>query len=154
MDKPTEEPGWRGPRAWKAMGRAARLSGRANCFGRCATLQPVVRAPVVCRRPLSGWTSPTMSDPVVSPHPVLPDPGCLHASGKAGRLGPTHILILLIAVLVLGSGLLLLGIPLSSIFALLGGCGAIGTATLTAVGGGRRLVTALAETAVRSSAGK
>ncbi|MER8159954.1 hypothetical protein [Streptomyces sp. NPDC094472] len=63
-------------------------------------------------------------------------------------------MILLITVLVLGSGLFLLGTSPSSIFLLFGGCGAIGAASLTVIGGGRRLVTVLAETAVRSSTSK
>ncbi|MFE2716977.1 hypothetical protein ACFXKI_34745 [Streptomyces mirabilis] len=74
--------------------------------------------------------------------------------GAAGRFGPTHALILLIAVLGLGSALFLAGTPLQTVFELLGGCGAIGAATLTAAGGGRRLMTVFVETAVRSSAAK
>ncbi|WP_406165084.1 hypothetical protein OIE52_50495 [Streptomyces canus] len=73
--------------------------------------------------------------------------------GTAGRFGPTHALILLIAFLGLGSGLFLAGTELQTVFALLGGCGAIGAATLTAAGGGR-LISVLAEAAVRSGAGK
>ncbi|MGW7465334.1 hypothetical protein ACWGJT_11610 [Streptomyces xantholiticus] len=75
-------------------------------------------------------------------------------AGAARRFGPTHALILLIAVLGLGSTLFLVGTPLDTVFALLGGCGAIGAATLAAAGGGRRLVTVLVEAAVRSSAAK
>ncbi|MDQ1013205.1 hypothetical protein QFZ82_007690 [Streptomyces sp. V4I23] len=75
-------------------------------------------------------------------------------AGATGRFGPTHALILLIAILGLGSTLFLVGTPLDTVFALLGGCGAIGAATLTAAGGGRRLVTVLVEAAVRSSAAK
>jgi hypothetical protein len=74
--------------------------------------------------------------------------------GAAGRFGPTHALILLIAVLGLGSGLFLAGTELETVFALLGGCGAIGAATLTAAGGGRRLMSLFVEAAVRSGAGK
>ncbi|GGT54719.1 hypothetical protein GCM10010271_68230 [Streptomyces kurssanovii] len=74
--------------------------------------------------------------------------------GATGRFGPTQAVILLIAVLGLGSTLFLAGTPLDTVFALLGGCGAIGAATLTAAGGGRRLVTVLVEAAVRSSAAK
>jgi hypothetical protein len=37
---------------------------------------------------------------------------------------------------------------------LLGGCGAVGAATLAAAGGGRRLMAVLVEAAVRSGAGK
>jgi hypothetical protein len=70
------------------------------------------------------------------------------------RFGPTHALILLIAVLGLGSALFLAGTPLPSVFALLGGLGAIGAATLTAAGGGRRLMAVFVEAAVRSGAGK
>jgi hypothetical protein len=74
--------------------------------------------------------------------------------GAAGRFGPTHALILLIAFLGLGCGLFLAGAELDTVLTLLGGCGAIGAATLTAAGGGRRLMTVLVETAVRSGAGK
>ncbi|MFG2683967.1 hypothetical protein OIA45_40500 (plasmid) [Streptomyces chartreusis] len=88
--------------------------------------------------------------PVPRPATAAPACGC----GAAGRFGPTHALILLVAVLGLGSGLFLAGTQLSIVFALLGGLGAIGAATLTAAGGGRRLVTVLIEAAVRSSAGR
>ncbi|MFJ2217965.1 hypothetical protein ACIQVO_38150 [Streptomyces sp. NPDC101062] len=70
------------------------------------------------------------------------------------RLGPTHALILLIVFLALGTVLFLRGTPTGDIMALLGGCGAIGAATLAAAGGGRRLMAVLVETAVRSGAGK
>ncbi|MFK0143278.1 hypothetical protein [Streptomyces murinus] len=76
------------------------------------------------------------------------------AAGTAGRFGPTHALILLVAVLLLGSGLFLAGTPLKTVFALLGGLGAIGAATLTAAGGGRRLAVVLIEAAVRCGTGK
>ncbi|MFE2463701.1 hypothetical protein [Streptomyces sp. NPDC059402] len=72
----------------------------------------------------------------------------------AGRLGPTHTLILLIAFLALGTVLFLKDTPISDILILLGGCGAIGAATLAAAGGGRRLMAVLVEAAVRSGAGK
>jgi len=85
---------------------------------------------------------------------AVPAESGVRPAGSAGRFGPTHALILLIAVLVLGCGLFFAGAPLETVFALLGGCGAIGVATLTAAGGGRRLVTVLAEAAVRSGAGK
>ncbi|KUL27326.1 hypothetical protein [Streptomyces regalis] len=102
------------------------------------------------------------------PHPAGPAPACTCApaaeapapadggepDGAAGRFGPTHALILLIAVLGLGSGLFLAGTKLETVFALLGGCGAIGAATLTAAGGGRRLMSILVEAAVRSGTGK
>ncbi|EGX56736.1 MULTISPECIES: hypothetical protein [Streptomyces] len=102
-------------------------------------------------------------------HPAGPAPACTCAptapkapepagggepDGAAGRFGPTHALILLIAVLGLGTGLFLAGTELETVFALLGGCGAIGAATLTAAGGGRRLMSVLVEAAVRSGAGK
>ncbi|MGW7469297.1 hypothetical protein ACWGJT_32680 [Streptomyces xantholiticus] len=83
--------------------------------------------------------------------PASPPPA---AVAPAGRLGPTHALILLIAFLALGTVLFREGTPLGDIFALLGGCGAIGAATLAAAGGGRRLVAVLVEAAVRSAAGK
>lgn len=91
------------------------------------------------------------------PPPTTTTPTTSYGSereGTAGRFGPTHALILLITFLGLGCGLLLAGIELRTVFALLGGCGTIGAATLTAAGGGRRLMTALVETAVRSGAGK
>ncbi|MGA5264798.1 hypothetical protein ACPCI0_31845 [Streptomyces griseoincarnatus] len=80
--------------------------------------------------------------------------GSSEPDSTAGRFGPTHALILLIAFLGLGTGLFLAGTELQTVFALLGGCGAIGAATLTAAGGGRRLISVLAEAAVRSGAGK
>jgi hypothetical protein len=70
------------------------------------------------------------------------------------RLGPTHALILLIVFLGAGCGLFLAGTPLTVVFALLSGLGAIGAATLAAAGGGRRLAAVLIEAAVRSGAGK
>ena len=104
------------------------------------------------------------------PHPAGTAPACTCApasaaiapvptgggepDGAAGRLGPTHALILLIAVLGLGCGLVLAGTELETVFALLGGCGGIGAATLTAAGGGRRLMSLFVEAAVRSGAGK
>jgi hypothetical protein len=103
------------------------------------------------------------------PHPAGPVPACTCApataeapasagggepEGAARRFGPTHTLILLIAFLGLGSGLFLAGTELDTVFALLGGCGAIGAATLTAAGGGRRLMGVFVEAAVRSGAGK
>lgn len=93
--------------------------------------------------------------PCASPAPHAPQPaGSGEPDGAAGRFGPTHALILLIAVLGLGTGLFLAGTELETVFALLGGCGAIGAATLTAAGGGRRLMSVLVEAAVRSGAGK
>jgi hypothetical protein len=80
--------------------------------------------------------------------------GAAEPAGTTGRFGPTHALILLIVFLVLGSGLFHAGTPLDTVFTLLGGLGAIGAATLTAAGGGRRLVTVLVEAAVRSGTGK
>ncbi|MER5549531.1 hypothetical protein ABT072_45840 [Streptomyces sp. NPDC002589] len=100
-----------------------------------------------------------MSD-LFKSRPAGPVPACTCApaagepADAVGRFGPTHALILLIAVLGLGSGLFLAGTPLNTVFTLLGGLGAIGAATLTAAGGGRRLVTAFIEAAVRSGAGK
>ncbi|MFF0967137.1 hypothetical protein ACWDQO_34985 [Streptomyces sp. NPDC003703] len=91
------------------------------------------------------------------PSADAPPPTTAHGGerdGTAGRFGPTHALILLITFLGLGCGLILSGIELRTVFALLGGCGTIGAATLTAAGGGRRLMTVLVETAVRSGAGK
>ncbi|MGW2028473.1 hypothetical protein [Streptomyces decoyicus] len=103
------------------------------------------------------------------PHPAGPAPACICAppappapspagggepDGAAGRFGPTHALILLIAVLGLGTGLFLAGTELETVFALLGGCGAIGATTLTAAGGGRRLISLVVEAAVRYGAGK
>ncbi|MEU2588956.1 hypothetical protein ABZ612_40380 [Streptomyces avermitilis] len=98
------------------------------------------------------------------PLPAGPAPDCSCSTGRppargdeqdgGGRFGPTHALILLIAFLALGCTLFLAGTELKSVLTLLGGCGAIGAATLTAAGGGRRLMTVLIETAVRSGAGK
>ncbi|MFF9364460.1 hypothetical protein [Streptomyces griseoluteus] len=76
------------------------------------------------------------------------------AAPSEGRLGPTHALILLIVFLALGTALFLKGTPTGDIMLLLGGCGAVGAATLTAAGGGRRLMAVLVEAAVRSGAGK
>ncbi|MFJ1742417.1 hypothetical protein ACIOG4_27545 [Streptomyces microflavus] len=86
---------------------------------------------------------------------TAPCPACTAAgpAEPAGRFGATHALILLIAVLGLGSALFLAGTPLRTVFALLGGLGAIGAATLAAAGGGRRLLTAFAETLARSVTG-
>ncbi|WP_329377014.1 hypothetical protein [Streptomyces sp. NBC_01716] len=98
-----------------------------------------------------------MSDLSSLPGPAEPAtacpcvPGAAEPDGDSGRFGSTHALILLIAVLGLGSTLFLVGTPLETVFALLGGCGAIGAATLAAARGGRRLVTVIVETAVRSS---
>ncbi|MEH0656018.1 hypothetical protein QA995_42595 [Streptomyces scabiei] len=101
------------------------------------------------------------------PRPADPAPACacpsaavppttrgIEPDGTAGRFGPTHALILLIAFLGLGCGLFLAGAELDTVLVLLGGCGAIGAATLAAAGGGRRLMTVLVETAVRSGAGR
>ncbi|MGW0971827.1 hypothetical protein [Streptomyces sp. NPDC002516] len=105
------------------------------------------------------------------PRPVGPGPACTcdgadaaaqapptvgggELAGTGGRFGPTHALILLIVFLGLGCTLFLAGTAPATVFALEGGCGAIGAATLTAAGGGRRLATVLLEAAVRSSAGK
>jgi hypothetical protein len=63
-------------------------------------------------------------------------------------------LILLVSFQVSGVALFLLGTPILDIFALLGGCGALGAATLAVAGGGRRLMAVLVETAVRSGAGR
>ncbi|MET9915059.1 hypothetical protein ABZZ74_51905 [Streptomyces sp. NPDC006476] len=89
-----------------------------------------------------------MDDQLLSPPPASP------VESSDGRLGPTHALILLIAFLVLGTVLFLKGTPTGDIITLLGGCGAIGAATLAAAGGGRRLMAILVETAVRSGTGK
>ncbi|MEV4339085.1 hypothetical protein [Streptomyces sp. NPDC049590] len=88
------------------------------------------------------------------PSPSQPPSPASAGAGTAGRLGPTHSLILLIAFLALGTALFLKGTPISDVLVLLGGCGAIGAATLTAAGGGRRLMAVLVEAAVRSGASK
>ncbi|MFE2267162.1 hypothetical protein [Streptomyces griseosporeus] len=75
-------------------------------------------------------------------------------AASTGRLGPTHALILLIALQALGSGLFLAGTSLSTVFALVGGLGAIGAGTLTLARGGRRLAAVVVEAAVRSGTGK
>lgn len=96
-----------------------------------------------------------MNDLPSSPPPAGPTaPAAPSSAPSAGRLGPTHTLILLIVFLTLGTVLFLRGTPTGDIITLLGGCGAIGAATLAAAGGGRRLMTVLVEAAVRSSAGK
>ncbi|MFF1278145.1 hypothetical protein ACFVZC_32935 [Streptomyces marokkonensis] len=43
--------------------------------------------------------------------------------------------------------------PVPDVLTLLAGCGAIGAGTIAAAGGGRRLLTALASTAVHAAAG-
>ncbi|MEV6012708.1 hypothetical protein AB0M29_38725 [Streptomyces sp. NPDC051976] len=68
--------------------------------------------------------------------------------------GAPHQLILLLTVLGLGAALFTTGTPISSVFTLLGGCGAIGAATIAAAGGGRRLAQVLVEAAVRAAAGR
>ncbi|MBV7653668.1 MULTISPECIES: hypothetical protein [Streptomyces] len=68
------------------------------------------------------------------------------------RWGPTHALILLIAIFTFGTLLFREGTTIGAILSLLGGCGAIGAGTLGLAGGGRRLIAALAEVAVRSGA--
>ncbi|MFK4143495.1 hypothetical protein ACI2LZ_33855 [Streptomyces filamentosus] len=102
--------------------------------------------------------------PLPLPLPAGPTPACICDAGRpavggapdgaAGRFGPTHALILQIVFLGLGSGLFLAGTDLDTVLVLLGGCGAIGAATLAAAGGGRRLMAVLVEAAVRSGAGK
>ncbi|MGW8955623.1 hypothetical protein [Streptomyces sp. NPDC055709] len=52
----------------------------------------------------------------------------------------------------MGSILAMAGMPVTDVFALLGGCGAIGAATVAAAAGGRRLFGALATAAVRAAA--
>lgn len=51
----------------------------------------------------------------------------------------------------LGTGLVLQGVPVDDVLTLLAGCGAIGAGTIAAAGGGRRLLTALAEGMVRAA---
>ncbi|GGM19080.1 hypothetical protein GCM10010129_74190 [Streptomyces fumigatiscleroticus] len=107
--------------------------------------------------PLPHPTGPTTvctCAPITSLAPTPGPAGGGEPDGSAGRFGPTHALILLIAVLGLGTGLFLAGTELETVFALLSGCGAIGAATLTAAGGGRRLMSFVVEAAVRSGAGK
>ncbi|MEU5144795.1 hypothetical protein [Streptomyces sp. NPDC021139] len=55
---------------------------------------------------------------------------------------------------VLGGALHVAGVPLQDIFVLLGGCGALGTAAVVAVGGGRRRAAWLADAVLRAAAGK
>lgn len=140
------------------------LHGRANCLAGRVTLRPQSGPRHTAGGPCQDGVLRTMSH-VPLPHPAGLSPACTCAAvaptargsepnGAAGRLGPTHALILLIAFLGLGCSLFLAGTELQTVFALLGGCGAIGAATLTAAGGGRRLMTVLVEMAVRSGAGK
>ncbi|MFJ9380178.1 hypothetical protein [Streptomyces sp. NPDC101455] len=105
-------------------------------------------------RPRPAGPAPACTCAPASPPEAPPPAGAGEPDGAAGRLGPTHALILLIAVLGLGCGLFLAGTELQTVFALLGGCGAIGAATLTAAGGGRRLMSLFVEAAVHSGAGK
>ncbi|MGW7073091.1 hypothetical protein ACWGII_40195 [Streptomyces sp. NPDC054855] len=84
----------------------------------------------------------------------LPPPAAPANPTSPVRWDSTHALILLIAFLTLGTLLFLAGTPTSAVLALLGGCGAIGAGTLALAGGGRRLITALAEAAVRSGVGR
>lgn len=72
----------------------------------------------------------------------------------AARFGPTHHLILLLAVLGLGTALFATGTPMRAVFALLAGCGAISAATVAAPGGLRRTAQVLLEAAARAAAGK
>ncbi|MEV7157287.1 hypothetical protein AB0N77_22115 [Streptomyces misionensis] len=88
------------------------------------------------------------------PSPVPPATPAAPATPPEGRLGPTHALILLIVFLTLGTALFLNRTPIGDIITLLGGCGAVGAATLAAAGGGRRLMAVLVEAAVRSGTGK
>ncbi|MFD6413967.1 hypothetical protein [Nocardia asteroides] len=55
---------------------------------------------------------------------------------------------------VLGGALHLAGAPLSDVFLLLGGCGALGAAVVVTAGDGRRRVAALAGAVLRAAAGK
>jgi hypothetical protein len=102
-------------------------------------------------RPADGPVASCSCTPATAPPPSA---GGGEPDAATGRFGPTHALILLIAFLGLGCALFLVGTEPDTVFALLGGLGAIGAATLTAAGGGRRLMTVLIETAVRSGAAK
>lgn len=82
------------------------------------------------------------------PHTPEPEPA------SAAGFGATHQLIFLLAVLGLGAALFTTGTPMSAVFHLLGGCGAIGAGTVAAAGGCRRLVRVLVEAAVRTAAAK
>jgi hypothetical protein len=82
--------------------------------------------------------------------PAPPESGAVPAE----RFGPTHHLIVLLAVLGLGTALFATGTPMRAVFALLGGCGAIGAATVAAPGGVRRVSKVLLEAASRAAAGK
>ncbi|MFF8973648.1 hypothetical protein [Streptomyces sp. NPDC014995] len=55
---------------------------------------------------------------------------------------------------VLGGALRLAGMPLGDVFALLGGCGALGAATVVAMSGGRRRLSSVAAAVVRAADGK
>ncbi|MFF1459696.1 hypothetical protein [Streptomyces sp. NPDC058330] len=88
------------------------------------------------------------------PPPLAAQPSRQAPAPQPGRLGPTHTLILLITVQALGTALFLNGTPTSDILTLLGGCGAVSAAVLTAAGGGRRLMTVLVDAAVRSGTGR
>ena len=96
--------------------------------------------------------SSTPAVPPPSPDPVRSPFSAVLAPWPADkRFGPTHQLIVVVTVLLLGVGLFASGTPIPKVFALLGGCGTIGAATVTAAGGGRRLVHVLIEAAVRAA---
>lgn len=93
-----------------------------------------------------------MSSSIPAAPPHTPDRAAAEPAGL--RFGPTHQLVLLLAFLGLGAALFTTGTPLGSVFALLGGCGAIGAGTIAAAGGGRRLAAVAIDAAVRAAASR
>ncbi|MER5466656.1 hypothetical protein ABT010_39770 [Streptomyces sp. NPDC002668] len=73
--------------------------------------------------------------------PARPAPGTAQVAG-------------LVSFPLMGSALTMAGMPMTDVFVLLGGCGAIGAATFAAAGGGRRLAGAVATALVRAAADK
>ncbi|MFG2197089.1 hypothetical protein [Streptomyces sp. NPDC048639] len=80
-----------------------------------------------------------------SPEPITTRPS--RGPGAAQVAG-------LVSFPLMGAALLYAGFPMGDVFALLGGCGAIGAATFTAAGGGKRIAAVLAEIVLRATTGK
>lgn len=94
--------------------------------------------------------------PAASPHsPPAPAfvPGPVPAEAAGQRLGQNHRIAWSSIVMLLGTGLFVVGTPMTDIFLLLGGCGLISVITLTAMAGGRQLTEGLIEAAVRAAVG-
>ncbi|WP_406278907.1 hypothetical protein OHT93_38280 [Streptomyces sp. NBC_00191] len=76
-----------------------------------------------------------------------------HGPDRPARPGPSAAQVAgAVAFPAMGSVLTVAGgMPLTDVFALLGGCGVIGAATVAVAGGGRRLAGALVTAAVRAA---